>query len=173
MRGRPAGPTEWAGFSGWRLKPSGADMLVIAGLHHLALVCRDVGRTEVFYRDLLGFSPLPRPPFDFRGAWIYRAGLQIHLIEDPASTDGTDARPDSRRDHVAFHVEDVDAARAELTRQGVTFQERVNAGGIRQLFFCDPDGHTIELARHAAPEAGWVPGLGGAGDPAAPARPAP
>jgi catechol 2,3-dioxygenase-like lactoylglutathione lyase family enzyme len=42
----------------------------------------------------------------------------------------------------------VEAAKARLQEAGIEFLEQVNAGGIHQIFFRDPDGHFIELATY-------------------------
>ena len=139
------------------------ESLPIKFVHHLSLVTADARRSETFYREVLGFAPLRRPNFDFRGAWLYRGELQIHLIERPLPELPQGAispaeRPiDSRANHIAFAVEDVAAARSILERRGVPFREKVNAGGVRQLFFHDPDGHHIELAEYPHPSVELVP----------------
>lgn len=133
-----------------------AGPLSLRALHHVALAVRDAERSIAFYRDVLGFAELPRPPFDFRGAWLYRCGMQIHLIENPAGAPSPDAEIDTRGDHVAFAADDVAAARELLAARGIPFLERVNAGGIRQLFFHDPDGHAVEIAVHDDPSRGYV-----------------
>jgi catechol 2,3-dioxygenase-like lactoylglutathione lyase family enzyme len=122
--------------------------LPITGLHHIARVTRRPVESIAFYRDVLGFHELQRPAFNFRGAWLYNYGVQIHIIENAASAPDP-ARPiDSRGNHLAFHVTDMDEAKQRLRSTGIEFTEQVNAGGIHQVFFRDPDGHFIELATY-------------------------
>jgi catechol 2,3-dioxygenase-like lactoylglutathione lyase family enzyme len=128
--------------------------LPIQGLHHLSLVARDAERSAAFYRDVMGFRDLRRPPFSFRGAWLFGFGFQIHIIENAAAAEAT-ARIDTRANHTAFRVTNLDEVRERLVAQGIEFHEQTNAGGARQVFFRDPDGHQIELAVYEDPAVGW------------------
>lgn len=133
-------------------------LLPIRALHHIAVTARDYAASVRFYCDVLGFSELPRPPFAFRGAWLYGYGVQIHVIEHPPAVPEL-ARPiDSRDDHLAFAVTDMDLARERLTAAGTPFTERTNAGGVQQIFLHDPDGHTVELAVYGDPSVGYQGG---------------
>lgn len=122
--------------------------LPIQGLHHVARVTRRPGESTAFYRDVLGFKELERPGFNFRGAWLYNYGLQIHVIENVDAAPDPDRKIDSRGDHLAFHVSDIELAKEGLRARQIEFHEQVNAGGIHQIFFRDPDGHFIELASY-------------------------
>jgi catechol 2,3-dioxygenase-like lactoylglutathione lyase family enzyme len=129
--------------------------LPIAGLHHVALVTRDPAASVAFYRDVLGFRPIRRPDFDFRGGWLFNYGLQIHVIE--RSTAGQAAGEiDPRASHLAFSVPDLaamDDVERNLRGRGIACRRQINAGGIPQLFFRDPDGHHIEIGVYPpAPE---------------------
>jgi catechol 2,3-dioxygenase-like lactoylglutathione lyase family enzyme len=95
---------------------------------------------------VLGFREIERPNFSFRGAWLYNYGFQIHLIENPRSQGERSDCIDSRSDHVALAVEDDGPVLELLQQHGVPCRRQVNAGGIRQTFFQDPDGHHIEIA---------------------------
>jgi catechol 2,3-dioxygenase-like lactoylglutathione lyase family enzyme len=120
--------------------------LPIKALHHISIVTRDTEASVAFYRDVLGFREIERPPFNFRGAWLFNYGLQIHIIENPEAAGGRSERIDSRADHIAFAVEDDSPVLEILTQHSIPCRTQVNAGGIRQTFFQDPDGHHIEIA---------------------------
>jgi catechol 2,3-dioxygenase-like lactoylglutathione lyase family enzyme len=122
--------------------------LPITALHHIARVTRRPSESIAFYRDVLGFRELQRPAFTFRGAWLYNFGVQIHIIENPAAAPDPERTIDSRGNHLAFHVTDIDESKSQLRSAGIEFTEQVNAGGIHQVFFRDPDGHFIELASY-------------------------
>ncbi len=122
--------------------------LPITALHHVARVTRRPAESIAFYRDLLGFRELQRPAFNFRGAWLFNYGVQIHIIENVSSAPDPERAIDSRGNHLAFHVTDVEASKNQLRSAGIEFIEQVNAGGIHQVFFRDPDGHFIELASY-------------------------
>lgn len=132
-------------------------MLPLRALHHIAVTTRNAEASIAFYCDVLGFRQLPRPPFNFRGAWLYGYGFQIHVIEHSAYAPDAAAPIDSRDRHLAFAVEDFDQARADLVARGIEFIERTNAGGVRQIFLHDPDGQTIELAVYGDPSRGYEP----------------
>ena len=49
--------------------------------------------------------------------------------------------------HLAFEVEDVEAACARLAKNGVALEggPMPRGDGYVQVFFCDPDGYVLEL----------------------------
>ena len=120
--------------------------LPIQRLHHVSLVTRDTEASKAFYCNVLGFRELERPNFNFRGAWLYNYGLQIHLIENPRAPGERNENLDRRADPIAFAVEDDSEVIPILEQHGIPCRRQVNAGGIRQTFFHDPDGHHIEIA---------------------------
>ena len=115
----------------------------IKAVNHVALHVADVAESVAFYEQVLGLQPMPRPAFDFPGAW-FRIGTdqELHLIGDR-----TDAvRSHSRGTHFALHVLDVYAAERELREKGMSFYgPKTRPDGILQIFLQDPDGHYIEL----------------------------
>lgn len=123
--------------------------LPILGLNHLALAVRDTKTSTAFYRDVLGFREVERPPFDFPGAWLVGYGIQIHILETEHAYEGGD-QPNSRADHYAFAMADTSKLIEILNEHGIPFIQRVNAGNIHQTFFQDPDGHSIEVAVYPA-----------------------
>jgi len=54
--------------------------------------------------------------------------------------------------HIALHVDDVEAARAELEARGVEFAgETFDTGVCHMAFFSDPDGNALMLHHRYAP----------------------
>jgi lactoylglutathione lyase len=131
-----------------RLSPSSA--MKIAELNHVALRVRDVDASIRFYRDIIGLPVLPRPDFNFRGAW-FRIGTyqELHLIE------GGTGRPDedsARDNHFALRVTDFEASAAQMQVANVVFRGPVRRpDGARQIFLKDPDGHVLELCGELPP----------------------
>ncbi len=119
--------------------------------HHLARAVASVEATTRFYCDILGFTVLPRPPFSFKGAWLYGHGIQIHLIENAELT-AAGRGIETRGNHTAFAIADMDAAKATLEANEIPYREQINAGGAHQLFFHDPDGNDIEIALYPDPD---------------------
>ena len=120
--------------------------LPIQGLHHVARTSRRPEESATFYREILGFRDLERPGFNFRGAWLVGYGIQIHIIENSELAPESVKDIRSRADHLAFAVDDYVPVRETLKARDIPYTEQVNAGGIRQIFFHDPDGHHIEIA---------------------------
>lgn len=112
-------------------------------LDHIALHVADVEASGAFYRDVLQLAPLPRPAFDFPGAW-FRLGKsqELHLIgnrEQPVHSH-------NRGNHFALLVDDLDAWEAQLQKHSVFHLPRkTRPDGAQQLFLLDPDGHYVEL----------------------------
>jgi catechol 2,3-dioxygenase-like lactoylglutathione lyase family enzyme len=123
-------------------------MLPITALHHIARVTRRPDESTAFYRDVLGFKEIQRPGFNFRGAWLFNYGVQIHIIENTQAAPDPQRKIDARGNHLAFHVTDIEHSKQRLRESQIEFHEQVNAGGIHQIFFRDPDGHFIELATY-------------------------
>lgn len=119
----------------------------IARFNHAALNATDVDASIAFYTQVLGFYQVPRPGFSFAGSWLYSEGLgmMLHLIHDerfePIST-----RDNTRRNHLAFRVDDIEQTLADLEAHQIpVVQRRLPDYGYRQLFIHDPDGNLIEL----------------------------
>jgi catechol 2,3-dioxygenase-like lactoylglutathione lyase family enzyme len=93
-------------------------------------------------------SDQARPGFNFRGAWLFNYGLQIHLIES-ADQEPPNNEIKARVDHIAFRVKDIDAVQKQLDDRGIKFVSRhVPDTGVTQVFFLDPDGNHIECGMY-------------------------
>ena len=115
----------------------------ILELNHIALHVADLEASIAFYRDQLELAPIPRPAFDFPGAW-FRLGTQqeLHLIagrEQPVESQ-------ARGTHFALQVDSIEEAAALLRRNDITHRApKRRPDGAWQIFFTDPDGYKIEL----------------------------
>ena len=115
----------------------------ILELNHIALHVADLDASMAFYGDHLELPQLPRPAFDFPGAW-FRLGpkQELHLIA--GRTTPVDSH--KRRAHFALRVASIKEAEAFLQRKGIAHQPRKRRpDGAWQLFLIDPDGHRVEL----------------------------
>lgn len=115
-------------------------MVVLGGVHHISLNVRDAAEACRFYVDVLGLTEIPRPDLGFPGHWLRTPDdREIHLleVEDWVAPKGQ---------HFAFRVDDLDTARAELSRAGVKVSDPIQVpDGGRQSFLRDPAGNLIEL----------------------------
>ena len=114
-----------------------------AVFNHISLHVSDVEKSVHFYTQLLGMKQVPRPDFDFDGAWISMGnGLTLHLIA------GKNYEPQAgnRSNHFAFTYPDINALEKEFAGKGVEiFTNKIRVDGIRQMFIKDPDGYYIEF----------------------------
>jgi len=117
--------------------------LLFLQLNHVALHVADLEKSVAFYRDVLRLEPIPRPAFNFPGAW-FRLGVDqdLHLIGGR----DRDVNSHNRGNHFALLVDDFDAWEKYLVDNKVNFApRRVRPDGALQLYVIDPDGHYIEL----------------------------
>lgn len=121
--------------------------LAIESLNHVAVATKRLNESRRFYIDVLGAKEISRPNFSFGGAWLYLAGIQIHLIEQGSPAGRGEIN--TRGNHFSFAVPDVDAAEERLKQHGITYiRKLIEDRGIHQIFFHDPDGHTIEVGKY-------------------------
>lgn len=121
--------------------------LTIKELNHVAIYVADVEKSIKFYTEILGLKELPRPAFDFPGAW-FQLGMEqeLHLI-------GIRTEPvvsGSRSNHFALEVVDLHAWEDHLIQKNATYRPpKPRPDGILQIFLQDPDGYWIELFSRA------------------------
>ena len=144
------------------------------GLHHVGITVEDLDASIRFYHDVLGleFSNEPSPWFEgeelSQGVGVPGASLRqvslvlgdttLELLEygsPPSETSKPLASNSRGASHVAFVVEDIEAAKAELEAKGIEFYSDVNVvdegvlAGWRWVYFEDPDGYPLELVEVA------------------------
>ena len=117
---------------------------MITKLDFVGIPSRDAERSRSFYLDTLGLRPDDKGRFEF---WV---GGTCFGIWEPARM-GMEFAP-QKLAHLALHVDDVAAARAELEAKGVTFAgETFDTGVCHMAFFTDPDGNDLMLHNRYAP----------------------
>jgi glyoxylase I family protein len=130
-------------------KPSAAGKDAVArGLWGVRYQVKDVARSIEFYTRRLGFH-LDQQHLPAFGQ-VSIEGLKLILSGPGAS--GSRPMPDGRSqepggwNRVVLHVTDLPARIEALTRAGLSFRNRMEAGpGGRQIQLEDPDGNAIEL----------------------------
>ncbi|MEM6474226.1 MAG: VOC family protein, partial [Planctomycetota bacterium] len=90
-------------------------------LDHVAIHVADVEKSSGFYRDVLGLPGLPRPDFDFPGAWFGLGEYQeLHLIGDRDKP----VHSNHRGTHFALEVTDLGAWETRIADSGVEYLPR-------------------------------------------------
>jgi len=123
------------------------------GYSHVTVVVEDLDGAIAFYRDVLGFSLLPRPAEMAPGAWMKLGTAQLHIVVVDEL-----GPPPVGMPHLALHVpaEAWDATIEALQqRDDVVFtrepRSRVDFGRtVRAAFIRDPAGNVLELTDLAA-----------------------
>ncbi len=127
-------------------------------LGHLVLYVRDLERSRHFYRDVLGFSPLPIEETGFPAA-AFSSGRTHHellLIEV-----GEQAAPIPRGRRVGlYHFglkvgttdDELREALAVLHANDIEVVGATDHGVTHSLYLLDPDGNEIELYIDVQPE---------------------
>jgi catechol 2,3-dioxygenase-like lactoylglutathione lyase family enzyme len=111
---------------------------MITGLDFVGIPSTDAERSRTFYVDTLGLRPDDAARFEF---WV---GGTCFGIWEPERTGRTFAPQHNA--HLALHVDDIEAARAELESRGVEFfGETYDSGVCHMAFFRDPDGNDLML----------------------------
>jgi catechol 2,3-dioxygenase-like lactoylglutathione lyase family enzyme len=121
---------------------------LINGTDFIALPTKDYEAAAKFYGETLGlefgkrWGNMPAGEFE-------TGSLTIALMQTDAF--GIEFSPHSLP--VEFHVDDFDAAKAELESRGVEFRgDVIDSGVCFQAFFEDPDGNTLAIHHRYAPK---------------------
>ncbi len=122
--------------------------MLVKGVDFLSVSTRDIDKAEEFYGGVLGLPCTARygraPGLEFETGNLTlqvlqseQFGLEFHANTHP----------------IALHVDDVEAARAELESRGVKFgADTIDSGVCHMAFFRDPDGNALMLHHRYAPK---------------------
>ena len=131
-----------------------ADGQLITGTDFVTIPTKDWERARDFYENTLGlefgkqWGNMPAGEFE-------TGNLTVAVMQ--ADAFGMEP-PDPHGLPIEFHVDDFEAAKAELESRGVEFQgETLDSGVCYQAFFSDPDGNSLAIHHRYAPK-GTGPG---------------
>lgn len=118
---------------------------MIIQFDHISLFVSNLAASKTFYISVLELEEIPRPAFDFPGAWFQLAPhVQLHLIagkEKPVEGAG------SRKNHFAVLVKDIFHTEQKAKEFGLSYVgPKKRPDGAWQLFIADPDGYYIEFS---------------------------
>ena len=119
--------------------------MAVSGMNHFTILTDDLESTLAFYKEHLDFSPGPRPPFKFPGAWLYAKGGSEAILHVIAGREKKDLVK-GVLDHMAFTAQDLAGTVAKLKTHGLDYELRkLPTYGTWQLFFLDPNNAKVEL----------------------------
>lgn len=130
------------------LPVNAATMVPPLVLDHIGIQTADLDRSTAFYVGILGLAEAPAPFPRAAVRWIaLGGGHMLHIVGN-----GPKAVKRNHWDHIALACADLDALIAHLDERGIAWtnmearhkvQRRLD--GVRQIFFQDPDGYTLEV----------------------------
>jgi len=126
-------------------------MFKINKVHHIAIICSDYQISKRFYTEVLGFTVIREVyrkerdsyKLDLEVGGIY----QIELFSFPNPPTRINQPEATGLRHLAFEVDDLDAAVKHIQNHGITVEPiRIDEfTNKRYTFFADPDGLPVEF----------------------------
>ena len=119
----------------------------VTGVDFVTVFVKDFPAAKEFYGTVLGL-PCSADYGRVPGAEFETGSLTLQLMD--AEAIGREFHASTHP--IALHVEDVEAARAELESRGVSFvADTMDSGVCHMAFFADPDGNALMLHHRYAP----------------------
>jgi predicted enzyme related to lactoylglutathione lyase len=119
----------------------------VTGVDFATVPTKDFAAATEFYGTVLGL-PCSATYGRVPGAEFETGSLTLAVVQSEAF--GMEFHPN--RNPIALHVDDMEAARAELESRGVAFHgETLDTGVCYMAFFHDPDGNALMLHHRYAP----------------------
>ncbi len=123
---------------------------IVSGTDFVCIPSTDFEAASKFYTDVVGLEQSKRwgdmPAGEFETGNLTLAVMQCDAF-------GIDFSPNAVP--IALHVDDFEAAKAELESRGVEFQgDVIDSGVCWQAFFQDPDGNMVGIHHRYAPQPG-------------------
>ncbi|MBL3612369.1 VOC family protein [Bacillus sp. RHFS18] len=124
---------------------------MLKSIHHIAIICSDYEKSKAFYTEILGFGIIKETYRKDRGSYKLDLALDgayaIELFSFPDPPERPTRPEAAGLRHLAFTVNDLEAAVRELKEMGVgTEPIRTDPlTGKRFTFFFDPDKLPLEL----------------------------
>lgn len=126
-------------------------MLSLKAVHHIAIICTNYERSKAFYTEVLGLKVIREVYREVRNSYKLDLAIGDTYIIELFSFPDPPARPSfpeaAGLRHLAFAVDNIDLAYAQLLRKGVAVEPiRIDEHTNRRFtFFADPDGLPLEL----------------------------
>lgn len=124
---------------------------MLKSIHHIAIICSDYEKSKAFYTEILGFGVMKETYRKERGSYKLDLALDgayvIELFSFPDPPERPTRPEAAGLRHLAFTVNDLEAAVRELKEKGIE-TEPIRTDpltGKRFTFFFDPDKLPLEL----------------------------
>ena len=123
----------------------------IQGIHHVAILTDDYEKSKRFYIDVLGFTAMEETYREERQSYKLDLAIngqyQVELFSFPDYRERASYPEQKGLRHLAFAVDDIETAVAELKEKGVDLQGiRIDELTNKKFcFFYDPNGQPLEL----------------------------
>jgi predicted enzyme related to lactoylglutathione lyase len=121
--------------------PMATNGQLLNGVDFIAFPTKDAEAAKKFYGETLGL-PFGKqwggmPAYEFETGAVTIALMQVDAFNIEFSPNRTP---------LEFHVDDFDAAKAELESRGVEFvSDVIDSGVCKQAIFTDPDGNVLAI----------------------------
>jgi catechol 2,3-dioxygenase-like lactoylglutathione lyase family enzyme len=120
---------------------------LITGTDFITVSTNDFDAAVEFYGGVLGL-PESKRWGEMPAAEFETGNLTIAVMQSDAF--GLEFRANNHP--IELHVDDFEAARAELESRGVAFEgDTIDSGVCHQAFFADPDGNALAIHHRYAP----------------------
>jgi predicted enzyme related to lactoylglutathione lyase len=120
----------------------------VTGVDFVTVFVKDYPAALKFYGELLGLEH--SVDYEKIPAGEFETGSLTLQVMDAAAV-GREFKPNGHP--IALHVDDVEAARANLESKGVEFlADTLDSGVCHMAFFNDPDGNTLMFHNRYAPK---------------------
>jgi len=127
--------------------------MTVTGVDFVSLPTRDLAAATEFYSDVLGLersSVWQRRGEEALGAEFETGTVTISLIV----SERLGIPFQANKVPIALHVDDVEAARADLESRGISFKgDTIDSGVCHMANFDDPDGNALMFHHRYAPRA--------------------
>ena len=122
---------------------------LVTGVDFVTVPTRDYEAAAKFYGEVLGL-PFGKRWGNMPAGEFETGNLTIAVMQSDAF--GLEFKAHTHP--IALHVDDFEAARAELESRGVEFKgETIDSGVCLQAIFEDPDGNALDIHHRYAPGA--------------------
>ena len=119
----------------------------VTGVDFITVFVKDYPAALKFYGEVLGLEH--SVDYEKIPAGEFETGSLTLQVMDAAAV-GREFEPSGHP--IALHVEDVEAARADLESKGIEFlAETMDSGVCHMAFFTDPDGNALMFHNRYAP----------------------